>query len=90
MLRRDGIMRAITVVAMGFSLVGCSGSDNADESANAGNGVDPTNTDTVANDSFVSQVTSVIGASSDTTEPASTDAITVTAPDDTEPEMISS
>ena len=89
MLRRHGIRVAI-VAAIGFGLAGCSGSDNEDSAGNAGSGVDPANVGTVASDGFVSQVKSVIGASSDTAEPASTDGVTGTLSEDAEPETAGS
>jgi nitrous oxide reductase accessory protein NosL len=41
--------------------------------------------DPVATDAFISYVSQVVAAQSDTAEPGSTDGVAVTTPDDTEP-----
>ena len=43
---------------------------------------------TTSGDSFFSQVAAIIGTTSDSTEPVSTDGITATSPDTTEPQPI--
>lgn len=74
-------LAAATVLALG--LVGCSGGTGTDVNA-SGNG-----TGGVAQaDSFFSQVSAIIAATSDATEPSSTDAITATSPEATEPTVL--
>lgn len=77
MLRNKGLILVLLGSALTIGLAGCGGSDNGGGSANTAGG-----------DNFLSQVSTFVGTSSETDDPAIIDSITITTPETTEPASI--
>ncbi len=73
-------LAALAAATLLSGLSGCGGSDY-NNTANAPPATTPTN----MVDAYFSVVASLVGSSLDTTEPQALDAVTVTAPENTEP-----
>jgi hypothetical protein len=74
------LLPLVAATALGLSACGGGGNDNQSNAGGSGTG------DAV--DSFFAQVAAIIATTSDSTEPVSTDAITATSPEATEPQPI--
>lgn len=78
----------VLAVLVGAGLSAC-GSDDRDDYGNNGNPTPtPTPTPPPVAETFYSAVSSVVGASNETGEPNSIDAVAVTAPETTEPDPL--
>ena len=99
MLNKRFFFSAAAGTALVLGLAGCGGSDgdtgiaaaNPGTGAGAGNGTaTPGNPEQPAtNVSFVDRVLAIIGATSDTTEPQAIESVTVSTPDNTQPQPVS-
>lgn len=92
-MRRSSVMRKAGLAVCAGALVlltACGGDDYhapSSDGGSAGGGGTTTPPVSVV-DSFLTAVLKFVGASSDTTEPSSTDSLVATAPENTEPTAV--